>query len=506
MRAFLMFRDRDGEPKAELVPNAQTLVDDLGLFALLETMAGGDQLVFDAAEAALLTGIADRDDLLYRQAILRDCLNHPSVIHAIYATLTEAIQRDRGVFRTSSFNNANINLRSAVRRLDLYEPAMRHLRIIAEEALPDFESEGFRRLFRMIADELDEEYLDLVHDHLRRLKFKNGILISARLVDGNKGGEYLLRKDHHDKRCWLRRLTSRRGRTYTYQLAPLDQAGADAFKQLRICGIASVARVAGVAADHILDFLRTMHNELAFYVGGLNLAEALVTKGEPICFPVLSDPDDLALSATGLYDVCTSLATETRMVGNRLDADHRSLILITGANRGGKSTFLSSLGTAQLMMQCGLFVGAESFTASVREGVFTHYKREEDATLTSGKLDEELARMSALVDQLHPTSLVLFNESFAATNEREGSEIARQIIRALRDHGIRVAFVTHQYDLARGFLLHESDTTRFLRAERGADGSRPFTLVEAPPLPTSYGPDLYRRILGNVALARVADS
>jgi len=72
------------------------------------------------------------------------------------------------------------------------------------------------------------------------------------------------------------------------------------------------------------------------------------------------------------------------------------------------------------MMQCGMFVGAESFAADLCAALFTHYKREEDATMKSGKFDEEIARMSDIVDGITPNSLVLFNESFAATNEREG--------------------------------------------------------------------------------------
>jgi DNA mismatch repair ATPase MutS len=79
------------------------------------------------------------------------------------------------------------------------------------------------------------------------------------------------------------------------------------------------------------------------------------------------------------------------------------------------------------MMQSGMFTPAESFSSNVCDGLFTHYKRQEDATMKSGKLDEELSRMSDIVDNMTPNSMVLFNESFAATNEREGSEIATQI-------------------------------------------------------------------------------
>ena len=127
-------------------------------------------------------------------------------------------------------------------------------------------------------------------------------------------------------------------------------------------------------------------------------------------------------------------------------------MIITGANQGGKSTFLRSMGLAQLMMQCGMFAPAESFCANVCDGLFTHYRREEDVTMRSGKLDEELSRMNGIVDNVRANSLLLFNESFAATNEREGSEIARQIICALLEKGVKVFFVTHLYEFALWFL------------------------------------------------------
>ncbi|MBV9712120.1 MAG: hypothetical protein JO011_14530 [Ktedonobacteraceae bacterium] len=117
-------------------------------------------------------------------------------------------------------------------------------------------------------------------------------------------------------------------------------------------------------------------------------------------------------------------------------------MIITGANQGGKSTFLRRIGLAQVMMQCGMFVPAESFCANVCHGLFTHYRRGEDASMKSGKLDEELSRMSDIVDEMEPSSMLLFNESFAATNDREESEIATQIVNALLENRIKI-FLSH---------------------------------------------------------------
>jgi DNA mismatch repair ATPase MutS len=74
---------------------------------------------------------------------------------------------------------------------------------------------------------------------------------------------------------------------------------------------------------------------------------------------------------------------ERSLVANTVDADNTSLLMITGANQGGK--FMRGIGLAQLMMQSGMFVGAEIFTAELCTGLFTHYNRKEDAAMQKGK-------------------------------------------------------------------------------------------------------------------------
>lgn len=117
--------------------------------------------------------------------------------------------------------------------------------------------------------------------------------------------------------------------------------------------------------------------------------------------------------------------------------------------------------------------------------------------MRSGKFDEELVRMSAIADQIHRSAMTLFNESFAATHEREGSEIARQIVSALLENDVTVFFVSHMYEFARSFL--DDDRVLFLRADRGEDGARSFRLSAAKPLPMSFGVDLYEQIFGTVS-------
>jgi len=265
---------------------------------------------------------------------------------------------------------------------------------------------------------------------------------------------------------------------------------------MRNVGLDLVANALAQSADHVRSFFEVLRMELAFYVGCLNLHDRLTAKGEPVCFPHPVPAGERTHRFEGLYDPCLSLYLTQRAVGNTASGDGRSLVVITGANQGGKSVFLRSIGLAQVMMQSGMFVAAESFAAELCPGLFTHYKREEDPTMTSGKLDEELARMSDITEHLVPNSMLLCNESFAATNQREGSEIARQIVLALLDRRIKVFFVTHLYEFAHQMLERHAEDTLFLRAERLADGTRTFRLVVGEPLQTSYGEDLYRQVFG----------
>ncbi len=249
----------------------------------------------------------------------------------------------------------------------------------------------------------------------------------------------------------------------------------------------------------MLSFFVALRTEVGFYLGCLNLRDLLKARGHETCFPDPVSSAGQALSASALYDPCLVLQAGEHVVPSDLNADRKTLMMITGANQGGKSTFLRAIGLAQLMMQAGMFVAGRSLRANVCAQVFTHYKREEDDAMRGGKLDEELARMSQIAERIRPSCLLLCNESFASTNEREGSEIARQVIRAMTENGIKVAFVTHLFDLADSLRRQDLGTALFLRAQRNADGTRTFRLVEGDPMPTSHGADSYERIFGPTA-------
>jgi hypothetical protein len=498
MKVHLLYSGRDFDFGAGLPVGHEDLIQDLELTTLLEAMAAGDKFLSDVARKVLLTSLNDLEEIRYRQRVLADCIAEPEVVRQMYTIAAGALEDKRHLWGGygGTYQNPSSNLSGAVGHLEAYVARLRQLRQVADDHAGTFRSDGLRTLFATLQRDLDDDYFEEISDHLRQLRFRAGVLISARLDRDNSGIGFVLRDPGVGRRRWTERLGLGPRTSYSFTIPPRDEAGGQILSDLTSRGINLVANAAAQSADHIGGYFTMLRAELGFYVSCLNLADRLAAKGVPVTVPDPAQPSTLAFSCTDLRDACLELQSADPVVGNDVQADGKPLVIITGANSGGKSTFLRSVGVAQLMMQCGLFVTAQSYQADAARGIFTHFIREEDSGMTSGRLDDELWRMNAIADHIGPHCLMLFNESFAGTNEREGSEIGYQVVRALLDARIKVFFVTHRFDFADRYHRERARSTLFLRAGRQSDGRRDYKLAVAGPLPTSFGEDLYYRLGG----------
>jgi MutS domain V len=497
-------RDVDLTPRLPWQMNA-FIEDDLELARLYEAMADGDNYLLDIAKKVLPLTVTDPEVIIYRQNVLADCLANRTVVQQMYdiAAAVDGVELRHKVFLGGlGSRDPGLILRRSVRILKLLTATLRQLRVLSDRYAGQFRSTGFRQLSAMLAEQLSDDYLTGVDEYLNEFQLPRGVLLSARLGLGNNGERHVLHQP--PRRRWWAKMTGNSNDGYGFVVDAEDLAGAQALSMLAGRAINDVANTVTKSAEHFQGFFERLRMELGFYLGCLNLRDALTKHQVPSCFPVPTPIATPRFQCRGLRDVGLCLTTSKKVTGNDVDADGKTLAVITGANEGGKSTFLRSAGVAQLMMQAGMFVAAEAFTANVRDGVFTHFQREEDVTLTHGKLEEELARMSAIIEHIGPTSLLLCNESFASTNELEGSQIARDIVHAMVDSGVKVFLVTHLYDLAQSLYARDDPADLFLQAERRPDAVRTFRLTAGKPEPTSYGEDSFRRIFGIAGHERVA--
>ena len=497
MKVHLLFADEDFDFGARPVPSEESLVQDLELDRVFFAMSSGDPYLDKVVRHVVPHGLSSPAEIRYRQAVLTDFITNPDLAGELYRVCVRSVEERKGswgIWARSSTNPTSI-LSGSVRELEMYVGMLKELRALASEYAEKVHSDGLQHFFGSLEENLTDDYFAIIEEHLRRLRFRDGVLMSAVLGPDLSGRDFVLRRPKATRATWRQRLGLGPKSGYSFTVPPRDEAGAQALENLRARGVNLVANAVARSSDHVQSYFKLLQAELAFYIGCLNLHAALSNRGVALCFPDPSSIASLGLNASALRDPSLALQTDGDVYGNDLRADGKPLVIVTGANSGGRSTFLRSIGIAQVLMQCGCFVAAESFVASVRRGIFTHFIREEDTSMTRGRLDDELARMSEIVDGIGAGALLLCNESFASTNEREGSEIGRQVVRALIDSGVGVIYVTHQFDFADSFYESpSSSSTLFLAAERDANGARSFGIAEHDPEPTSYGADLYVKV------------
>lgn len=240
--------------------------------------------------------------------------------------------------------------------------------------------------------------------------------------------------------------------------------------------------------------------ELIYYIRWAEYVEKLQSRGYTLCKPHLLTENTREMHVIGLYNMKLAQSfiekeeESSAIVGNNLDfdAEHRIYIL-TGANRGGKTTITQAVGMAFLLAQGGIFVPAESFTFSPVDNIFTHYPADETQTMDLGRLGEESKRFREIFAETTPQSLLLLNESFSTTSFEEGFYIARDIIRILLKLGVRTIFNTHMHKLAMEVnKLNEESTdskAASLITETEA-GKRSYRVRIAPPEGYSHARDI----------------
>lgn len=491
----LMHPGHDVDLALPLPPHARDLRTDLRLDRLLDVAAGSDVRVRAVMAHAMLTPLTRAGDVEHRQQVLADVLADPHLVTSLHAVATETLDAvERLPLSWLSPEHPSAALKRSVEVMRIMTGAGRRLHTLATTEQQRARSPGLHRLLESCRHVFEHQYLDEVDHHLDLLAFRDGLRLHATLGPGARVCVAGVQRPQ-SRGTWWHDLVAHHDGSGSIAVAAHDEPARRAWAGIHDSGLAPVVEVLDNAVDQTTTFVRTLAVETGFYLGAAALCTALSTRGTPLTLPALRE-DGTGLRATGLRDAHMVLGDAGPVVGNDIDASRTPLVVVTGANGGGKSTLLRSIGLAQLMGQAGLPVAAEQMDLELRPGVFTHVARDEDPSLQRGRLDDELTRMDAIVDVCPPRCLLLVNEAFASTYEREGAQIAADIVRALLACGARVVYVTHQYDLARALLDIDPDAALSLRAGRAADGGRTYRLHPAPPRPTSHADDVWAKVFG----------
>lgn len=197
--------------------------------------------------------------------------------------------------------------------------------------------------------------------------------------------------------------------------------------------------------------LGRLADEMLFYQRFIELEQKLTEQGMPCCD---GDCSDTETELRGFYNIKLAISRAEGKISEEIvrnDAaftKERTVWILTGPNRGGKTVLTQGIGLAFLLFQSGVFVPAASAQIRPVTGIFTHFPVEEERTLSLGRLGEESERFREICKAADSGSLLLFNESFATTSHTESLYIAEDVLKYLCCLGARTCFNTHMHELA----------------------------------------------------------
>ncbi len=317
------------------------------------------------------------------------------------------------------------------------------------------EGEGYAEINRRLAElsersrEIGSVTIGLNLD--RRLFPESAGLVSVNPEKFSPGQkiEKLVRLDFkNDEHTFIAPLAPRRG---IFSLSGDDALRESVMRSLDTVFKSSLKTWKQIIRAYVLEkteFLLSLLPEIEFLTKATEFLSRLRERGIELTYPEIRE-DGKVLSAKGLVNPVTALATDSPMVSNDIEFDDDGMIyVLTGPNRGGKSVFTTALGDAVLMAELGLPVAAREFSLSVCDNVFCHFPNGDD-TVERGRLGEECSRLADIVSAVTDKSLVLLDESLSSTGSEEASAIAEEFLAGLAAVGCRAVYSTHLHALAK---------------------------------------------------------
>ena len=498
MDSFLLYEDSTTEGKKRYFSPGD-IVKDLNLDIIFRTMSSGDEWIFHRIKKVVLIPLKTPKEVQYRHQATEDFQNYPKLLHTMYDCARKQ-EKALQIYKTEMDRNRMRSTRKTgeiLETLNYLQSAHSEL-LLLRDLLKEYREKCHSQALINLSMRLEEMSLDEIAGKLQELDyFVSGGKIGYTLQfgAGMKIRDIVVRYSEHQERTKKKRQGNLDKLYYTFfkkNSIPLREEELQRdVSHVKEEVLSYLLRLFWPYRDELIHFWEYFAEEMAFYYGSVHLMNRLKELSLPLTMP---DPKPMGTRDThyeDLYELSMAIYVQKRPIGNRLSIKDNLILLITGANQGGKSTFLRSFGIAQVLMQCGMAVPAAYFSAPLRPQIFTHFTRREDEQLNSGRLREELKRMSAMVDAAVSDSLFLLNESFASTTEKEGTQIAKDILQAFYEKGITTYMVTHLFLLAEALYEKKMPGITFLTAERKADGKKTYHMLEGKPEHTSYGMDLF---------------
>lgn len=236
----------------------------------------------------------------------------------------------------------------------------------------------------------------------------------------------------------------------------------------------------GRHADYADEAVGLFDREVQFYLAYLEYIEHFTAAGLRFCYPIIATRSKEIL-ARDAFDIAlaTKLTSEGKSVvcNDVYLKDPERIIVVSGPNQGGKTTFARMFGQLHYLAAVGCLVPGSAAQLVVCDRLFTHFEREEDISTLSGKLEDDLLRIHAILSRATAESVVVMNESLTGTTLRDATVLGRAVIEQMIERRLLCVYVTFVDELA---SLGEATVSMVSTVRPDDPAQRTYKIVRRP--------------------------
>ncbi|HET9081880.1 MAG TPA: hypothetical protein VFO01_15390 [Trebonia sp.] len=233
-------------------------------------------------------------------------------------------------------------------------------------------------------------------------------------------------------------------------------------------------------ADFIDEEIRRADQELRFYLAYADYVKPLREAGLRLCYPEVSSTSKEA-SVTGTFDLALArklVAEGEPVITNDFHlAGSERVLVVTGPNQGGKTTFARTFGQLHHLASIGCPVPGSTARLFLSDRIFTHFEREENLARMSGKLEDDLARIAEMLRAATPDSVIILNETFASTTLHDAEFLGTRLLTKVMRLDALCVYVTFVDELA---SLGPQVVSMMSTVVPGRPAERTFKIVRKP--------------------------